>query len=163
MGRWSGHGTDGSINPASDYYRGWAPEVAPEVQAYEHFEDSRVVNGRQQIVASIGFHSAAHEVLWPYSYTYADIAPDMSIDDHAALVALGQKVAALNGYKPGQGSDLYPVYGDQDDWAYHRYRIFGYTFEMKKGAVEPLLPEPDRARRRHRGQRSSRADVPRGC
>ena len=62
----SGHGTDGSINPASDYYRGWAPEVAPEVQDYEAFEASRVINGRQQIVASIGFHSAAREVLWPY-------------------------------------------------------------------------------------------------
>ena len=136
----SGHGTDGSTNPASDYYRGWAAEVAPEVKAYEKFEASRVVNGRQQIRASIGFHSAAHEVLWPYSYTYKDIPPDMSADDHAALAALGQRVAALNGFKPGQGSDLYPVYGDQDDWAYHTYRIFGYTFEMTKGAANRYYP-----------------------
>ena len=118
-GGWLGHGTDGSINPASDYYRGWAPEVAPEVQDYEAFEASRVINGRQQIVASIGFHSAAHEVLWPYSYTRTDVPSDMSADDHAAFVALGERVAADNGYKPQQGSDLYPVYGDQDDWAYH--------------------------------------------
>lgn len=136
----SGHGTDGSINPASDYYRGWAPEVAPEVQDYEAFEASRVINGRQQIVASIGFHSAAREVLWPYSYTQKDLPPDMSADDHAAFVALGTQVAALNGYKPQQGSDLYPVYGDQDDWAYHTYRIFGYTFEMKKGALNRYYP-----------------------
>jgi carboxypeptidase T len=136
----SGKGTDGSANPASDYYRGWAPEVAPEVQAYENFENSRVVNGRQQIVASIGFHSAAHEVLWPYSYTFKDVPPDMSADDHAAMMALGENVAALSGYKPGQGSDLYPVFGDQDDWAYHRYRIFGYTFEMKKGAQHRYYP-----------------------
>ena len=136
----SGHGTDGSVNPASDYYRGWAPEVAPEVQDYEAFEASRVINGRQRIVASIGFHSAAREVLWPYSHTFANVPPDMSADDHTALVALGQKVAALNGYKPAQGSDLYPVYGDQDDWAYHTYRIFGYTFEMKKGAQNRYYP-----------------------
>lgn len=136
----SGHGTDGAINPASDYYRGWGPEVAPEVQAYEAFEASRVVNGRQQIRASIGFHSAAHQVLWPYSYTKTDVPPDMSADDHAAFVALGQQVAALNGYKPQQGSDLYPVYGDQDDWAYHTYRIFGYTIEMKKGAAKRYYP-----------------------
>jgi murein tripeptide amidase MpaA len=136
----SGHGTDGSVNPASDYYRGWAPEVAPEVQDYEAFEASRVINGRQQIVASIGFHSAAHQVLWPYSYTQKDLPPDMSADDHAAFVALGTQVAALNGYKPQQGSDLYPVFGDQDDWAYHTYRIFGYTFEMKKGATHRYYP-----------------------
>jgi murein tripeptide amidase MpaA len=136
----SGHGTDGAINPASDYYRGWAPEVAPEVQDFEAFEDGRVVNGRQQIVASIGFHSAAHQVLWPYSYTKKDIPADMTVDDHAAFMALGQEAAALNGYKPQQGSDLYPVYGDQDDWAYDKYRIFGYTFEMKKGATHRYYP-----------------------
>jgi carboxypeptidase T len=136
----SGHGTDGSINPASVYYRGWAPEVAPEVQAYERFEASRVINGKQQIRASIGFHSAAHEVLWPYSYTKTNVPPDMSADDHAAFVALGDRVAAINGYKPQQGSDLYPVYGDQDDWAYHTYRIFGYTIEMTKGAVNRYYP-----------------------
>ncbi len=136
----SGHGTDGSFNPASDYYRGWAPEVAPEVQAYEAFEASRVINGRQQIRASIGFHSAARQVLWPYSYTKNVLTPDMSADDHAAFVALGQRSAALNGYRPQQGSDLYPVYGDQDDWAYHRYRIFGYTFEMSKGATHRYYP-----------------------
>ena len=49
-------------------------------------------------------------------------------------------MAALNGYKPQQGSDLYPVYGDQDDWAYHTYRIFGYTFEMAKGATHRYYP-----------------------
>jgi carboxypeptidase T len=139
-GEGSGKGTDGSVNPASDFYRGWGPEVAPEVRDYEAFEASRVVNGRQQIRASIGFHSAARQVLWPYSYTRTDITPDMSADDHAAFVALGDRVAALNGYKPQQGSDLYPVYGDQDDWAYHTYRIFGYTFEMRKGALNRYYP-----------------------
>ena len=64
----------------------------------------------------------------------------MTSDDHAAFVALGQQVAALNGYKPQQGSDLYIVDGDQDDWAYHKYRIFGYTFEMAKGATHRYYP-----------------------
>jgi carboxypeptidase T len=136
----SGKGTDGSANPASDYYRGPSAEVAPEVQAYERFENSRVVDGRQQITESIGFHSAAHQVLWPYSYTRADVPADMSIDDHAAFATFGRQLAALNGYKPQQGSDLYPVYGDQDDWAYHRYRIFGYTFELPKGAQNRYYP-----------------------
>lgn len=135
-----GTGSNGSANPASQYYRGWAPEVASEVKAYERFEDSRVINGRQQIRASIGFHTAARQVLWPYSYTRKDIPPDLTRDDHAAFAALGQRVAALNGYRPQQGSDLYPVSGDQDDWAYHRYRIFGYTIEMSKGAQNRYYP-----------------------
>ena len=139
--KWGGSGgSSGSGNPASVYYRGRAPEIAPEVRAYEAFEAGRVVNGVQQIRASIGFHTAARQVLWPYSYTQRDRPPDMPADDHAALVALGQAAAAINGYKAQQGSDLYPVHGDQDDWAYHAYHIFAYTFEMKKGAQERYYP-----------------------
>jgi carboxypeptidase T len=130
----------GSPNPASDTYRGWAPEVAPEVQAYEHFIDSRVVDGRQQIRASISWHTAARKVLWPYSYTRRDSPPDMSHDDHLAFAALGQRLAALNGYTAEQGSDMYIVDGDGDDWAYHRYRIFAYTFEMAKGSLNRYYP-----------------------
>jgi murein tripeptide amidase MpaA len=135
-----GKGSDGSANPQSQYYRGWAAEVAPEVQAYEAFEDSRVINGLQQIRASIGFHTAARQVLWPYSYTRRNVPKGMTRADHAAFVALGQRVAALNGYKPQQGSDLYPVFGDQDDWAYSRYRIFAYTIEMAKGSSNRYYP-----------------------
>ena len=130
----------GSAKPGSDNYRGWAPEVAPEVQAYEKFIDSRVVDGRQQIRASIGWHTAGRMVLWPYAYTKADTPPDMSADDQLAMTALGQQLAALNGYTAGQGSDLYIVDGDQDDWAYHKYRIFAYTFEMAKGAQKRYYP-----------------------
>jgi len=136
----SGTGSNGSASPQSQYYRGWAPEVAPEVQAYERFEDSRVINGRQQIRVSIGLHTAAREVLWPYSYTRKNVPADMSRHDHAAFVALGKRVAALSGYRAEQGSDLYPVSGDQDDWAYHRFRIFAYTVEMSKGSSNRYYP-----------------------
>ena len=115
-------------------------EVAPEVQAFERFEDSRVVNGRQQIRASISFHTAARQVLWPYAYTRKNVPADMIRKDWRAFVALGRRVAALSGYRPQQGSDLYPVSGDQDDWSYHRYRIFTYTIEMAKGAQLRYYP-----------------------
>jgi hypothetical protein len=61
-----------SGNPASDTYRGPEPWFAPEVVALRDFIDSRVVDGRQQIRASIIFHTAGRMVLWPYGYTKND-------------------------------------------------------------------------------------------
>ena len=94
------------------------------------FMDSRVVNGRQQINAAITFHTAGEQILWPYGYTKADVPFDMTRDDHAALAALGQKMAATNGYTPMQSSSLYVTDGDEIDWAYGRHHIFMYTFEL---------------------------------
>ena len=41
----------------------------------------------------LSLHSAAKEVLWPYSYTKTDVPADMTADDHAAFVALGKGIA----------------------------------------------------------------------
>ena len=57
------------------------------------FINSRVVGGRQQITAAITFHTAGEQVLWPYGYTYADVPVDMTVDDHAALRAIGGRLA----------------------------------------------------------------------
>ena len=54
----------------------------------------------------------------------------MTTDDHAALVALGQRMAATNGYTAMQSSSLYVTDGDEIDWAYGVEHIFMYTFEM---------------------------------
>jgi hypothetical protein len=121
-------GSSGST--ASLTYRGPKAFSAPETRAMRDFIDSRVVNGRQQIRAAITFHTAGEQVLWPYGYTAADIPLDMTRDDHAALVAIGQRLAAKNGYRPMQSSSLYVTDGDEIDWAYGRHRIFMYTLEM---------------------------------
>ena len=55
-------------------------------------------------------------------------------DDHAVFVALGQAMAASNGYQPMQASGLYTTDGDFVDWAYGRHRIFAFTFEMYPSA-----------------------------
>ena len=129
-----------SGNPASDYYRGPEPWFAPEVRAYRDFINSRVVGGRQQIRMSISWHTAGRMVLWPYGYTRQDVPDTMSYDDWLAMRALGRQMAALNGYRAQQGSDLYIVDGDQDDWLYYEHRIFAYTFEMAKGAQLRYYP-----------------------
>ena len=55
---------------------------------------------------------------------------DMTVDDHAALAALGRKMAPTNGYTPMQSSSLYVTDGDEIDWAYGVEHIFMYTFEL---------------------------------
>jgi hypothetical protein len=120
----------GSNDPSSTTYRGPAAFSAPETQVVRDFVDSRVVGGVQQIKANIDFHTFDELVMWPYSYTLTDVPADMTQDDHDALAALGQAMAASNGYTAEQASDLYIFDGSINDWLYGVHRIFSYTFEM---------------------------------
>jgi hypothetical protein len=97
------------------------------------FLASRVIDGRQQIRTHITFHEAGRLVMWPYGYTYANVPGDMTTADHNALVHIGKVMAASNGYKPEQASDLYISSGTTRDYAYGTYRIFSYTFELSNG------------------------------
>ena len=119
-----------SANPASIYYRGSAPYSAPEVRALRAFIASRVVNGRQMIRTAVDFHESGRYVLWPYDYTKADVPVDMTAQDHQAIAALARRMAALNGYRAIQSSDMYVDSGSFSDWMYGTYRTFAYTIEM---------------------------------
>lgn len=121
-------GSSGSTSSAT--YRGPRAFSAPETQVMRDFINSRKIGGRQQITAAITFHTAGEQILWPYGYTSTDVPADMTKDDHAALVALGRRMADKNGYTPMQSSSLYVTDGDEIDWAYGRHRIFMYTFEL---------------------------------
>ncbi|MGW3625766.1 M14 family metallopeptidase [Streptomyces sp. NPDC000880] len=121
-------GSSGS--PSSETYRGARAESAPEVKVVADFTRSRIVGGKQQIKAGIDFHTYSELVLWPYGYTNADTAPGMTQDDRNAFAAVGQKMAASNGYTPEQASDLYITDGSIDDWLWGNQKIFAYTFEM---------------------------------
>jgi hypothetical protein len=89
-----------------------------------------VVDGRQQIRVSASFHTTGRLVMWPYGYTMTNLPADMTSDDVAALTSIGKTMAASNGYKPEQASDLYISSGTSRDWLYGRYRVFAYTIEM---------------------------------
>jgi hypothetical protein len=127
--RWGGGGRT-STNPFAITYRGPRAFSAPETRNIRDFLASRVVNGRQQIRAGITFHEAGRLVMWPYGYTYANVPADMTYDDHNALAVIGKHMAATNGYRPEQASDLYITSGTTRDYEYGAYRIFAYTFEM---------------------------------
>jgi hypothetical protein len=119
-----------SKNPLAITYMGPKAFSAPETRNMRDFLASRVVNGRQQIRTAITFHESGRLVMWPYGYTYANIPLDMTTDDHNALVIIGRHMAATNGYRPEQASDLYLTSGTTRDYEYGTYRIFAYTFEM---------------------------------
>jgi carboxypeptidase T len=127
--RWGGGGRT-STNPAAITYQGSSAFSTPEARNVRDFLASRVVNGRQQIRAGITFHEYGRLVMWPYGYTTTNLPADMTADDHNALVLIGRKMAATNGYRPEQASDLYVSSGTTRDYAYGAYRIFMYTFEM---------------------------------
>jgi carboxypeptidase T len=119
-----------SGNPASLTYRGPRPFSAPETRALRDFVNSRVVDGRQQIRTHITFHTNGELILWPYGYTYTNLPPDMTRVDWNVFVRMGRAMAARNGYRAMQSSDLYITDGDQIDWMYARHRIFSFTFEL---------------------------------
>ncbi|MCZ4605651.1 M14 family metallopeptidase [Streptomyces sp. Lzd4kr] len=121
-------GSSGSTS--SETYRGASAESAPEVKVVANFVRSRIVGGKQQIKAGIDFHTYSELVLWPFGYTYSDTANGMTADDRNAFAAVGQKMAASNGYTPEQSSDLYITDGTIDDWLWGNQKIFSYTFEM---------------------------------
>ncbi len=121
--------------PGDETYRGPTPLSTPEITALTDFVDSRVIGGKQRITASISFHTYGELVMWPYGYTYEDVPPDMTQDDHDAFVALGHTIATdtcLNNdcYTPQQASDLYITDGDSVDWQYGVHRIFALVIEM---------------------------------
>ncbi|MER5429809.1 M14 family metallopeptidase [Streptomyces sp. NPDC002588] len=121
-------GSSGSTS--SETYRGASAESAPEVKVVADFVRSRVVGGKQQITAGIDFHTYSELVLWPFGFTYSDTATGMTADDNAAFKAVGQKMAASNGYTAEQSSDLYITDGTIDDYLWGTQKIFSYTFEM---------------------------------
>ena len=143
----------GSNKPSSPKYRGPEPWYAPETRAYRDFILSRIVGGQQQIEIALSLHAQGRMVLWPYGYTKKDHPRTMRYDDWRAFVALGKKLAALNGYRPRQTSDLYIVDGDEGDWAYHSQGIFAYAFELAPGNPQRMYPtlaqlQADQARNR---------------
>jgi hypothetical protein len=132
-----------SSSPKSARYRGQYAWQAPEDVALRDFILSRVKSGQQQIKALFNWHSYGEHILWPYGYTKTDVPPTMTVDDHTTLVAIGQHMAALNGYKAMQGSDMYRYDGDVIAWTYGDQRIMSFTLEMypkwgsKAGAFHP--------------------------
>jgi carboxypeptidase T len=75
-------------------------------------------------------HSYGNDILAPYGYT------NTAAPNRAALVALGKKMGAFNGYPvtTGDGGVGYFAPGATDDWLYGTRGVPSYTFEVGAGS-----------------------------
>jgi hypothetical protein len=119
-----------SGDPSSRTYRGPYPFSSPETDAVRSFVESRVIGGEQQITALVSIHSYGEYVLWPYGYTFEDVPPDMTQDDHDVFVTIGQNMASLSDYQALQSGHWYITDGTCTDWMYGEHGIFGFVFEL---------------------------------
>jgi len=88
-------------------------------------------------VLALSFHTAGAQILYPWSYSY-DETPD-----DALFQAMAQEMAALTGYEPMQGSDLYPSAGEWGDYMYGVHNTYAFTIELldQSGGDEYAPPE----------------------
>ncbi|MFD4261559.1 M14 family metallopeptidase [Streptomyces sp. NPDC058534] len=126
-------------------YRGPAAESAPETQALADFVRSRVVGGRQQITAAIDFHTAGRLVMWPWGWTQDATTDGMTQDDADAYAAIGDEMAAGNGYTPQKLSALYTSDGSIADWLWGDQKIFAFAIELYPSGPDNGHYPPDEA------------------
>jgi hypothetical protein len=119
---WGYDDVGSSPNTNNETYRGPSAFSEPETQAV------RDLMLTYPFSTCVSYHSHGDLVLWAWGYTY-DFCPD-----HDVLSALGDSMAAHNGYAPGTGAGLYPTNGDSDDWMYGEQtakdKVYSYTFEV---------------------------------
>jgi carboxypeptidase T len=127
-----------SADPCSETYRGPLAGSEPETQAFQNFFASVVAdqngpNGDDEIPPAappttpgifISLHSYSDLVLWPWGFDNYGDSPNF-----AELQTIGRKFADYNNYSP-PGTIWYDVDGATDDWAYGKFGIASFTFEV---------------------------------
>ena len=124
-----------SGQPFDGTYRGAAAFSAPETAALRDFVVSRRIGSVQQIRTNLDFHSFGEQFLYPYGFTYDDVAPGLNADQVNTFAAIGQAMARPTGtgqaqYTAEQASQLYISDGALKDWLWAEQGVFGYTVEM---------------------------------
>ena len=114
---WGGPGN--SDVPADEDYRGPGPFSEPETR------DIRWLVSHRQVTVLITNHTFSNLVLRPPGLQSQPNPPD-----DAALTALGNAMAAENGYLSQRGYELYDTSGTTEDWSYNATGGYGYTFEI---------------------------------
>jgi hypothetical protein len=114
---WGGPGS-GTEFDAQDYH-GPGPFSEPETQNIRELVSSRPVT------------------MLITNHTFSDLvlrAPGLASEpdpvDEVQMKALGDAMAAQNGYQSLHGFELYDTTGTTEDWSYNTTGGFGYTFEI---------------------------------
>ena len=125
-GFWGGAGA--SLDPANDTYRGAGPFSEPETQNVRELVSAR------QVTTLITNHTYSDLVLRPPGIKSQGDPPDEPI-----YKALGDAMAAENGYTSQKGYELYDTTGTTEDWSYFATGGLGFTFEIGKAAEQTNL------------------------
>ncbi len=127
-GFWGGPGA--SAAPSNQTYRGPGPFSEPETQNIRELVSSR------QVTALITNHTFSNLVLRP-----PGIAVQGPTPDEPAYKALGDAMAAENGYTSQFSYELYDTTGTTEDWTYYATGGFGFTFEIGDLGFHPPFAE----------------------
>ena len=123
-GYWGGPGASApGGTPPGDYaqdYRGPGPFSEPETQ------NIRDLVSKRQVVTLITNHTASNLILRPPGIQALGNSPDEDL----GYKALGDAMAAENGYTSQFGYELYDTTGTTEDWTYSATGGFGFTFEI---------------------------------
>ncbi|MGH2713223.1 MAG: M14 family metallopeptidase [Thermoleophilaceae bacterium] len=125
---WGGPGSSGDF--FTQTYRGSGPFSEPETKNVRELVSSR------QVTTLITNHTFSNLVLRPPGLASQGLAPD-----EPALKALGDSMAAENGYTSQYGWQLYDTSGTTEDWTYSATGGFGYTFEIGDLGFHPPFAE----------------------
>ena len=136
-GFWGGPGA--AAEPVDPTYRGAGPFSEPETQNIRELVSTR------QITGLITNHTFSNLVLRPNGVAPDTVMPDGETVgdpyDEPALKALGDRMAAQNGYTSQHSWQLYDTTGSTEDWSYNATGGFGYTFEIGPDEFHPPFPK----------------------
>ncbi|MGI8496523.1 MAG: M14 family zinc carboxypeptidase, partial [Gemmatimonadaceae bacterium] len=122
-----------SPSPASEVYRGPAPESELETRAIVAFHQAHPP------VLSASYHSYTGLVLYPPGNTYGKVAQDLGVfqslagtDVHPSVI---DRLPGSNRshYHPAPSWNLYTTNGDYTDWAYGALGALAFTPELTSG------------------------------
>jgi hypothetical protein len=127
-GFWGGPGA--SADPTNETYYGTGPFSEPETQNVRELISTR------QVTTLITNHTFSNLVLRPPGIQVQGPAPDEPI-----YKALGDAMAAQNGYASQFSYELYDTTGTTEDWSYYATGGLGFTFEIGPEHFHPPFEE----------------------
>jgi Zinc carboxypeptidase len=127
-GFWGGPGASG--DPTNETYYGPGPFSEPETQNVRELVSSR------QVTTLITNHTFSNLVLRPPGIQVQGPTPD-----EPRYKALGDAMAAQNGYASQFGYELYDTTGTTEDWSYFATGGLGFTFEIGPDHFHPPFAE----------------------
>ncbi len=125
---WGGNGSTNTY--VQQDYRGPGPFSEPESQNIRELVSAR------QVTTLITNHTFSGLVLRP-----PGVASQGTTVDEPLFKALGDSMAAENGYESQYGYQLYDTTGTTEDWSYNATAGLGYTFEIGHLGFHPPFAE----------------------